>query len=390
MAKDLSALLGTIQKELGGAIDVTPMGELETPYADRMPFGIFDMDAALKGGLPRGTLCQLFGPDGVGKNLLAYMLMARAQERWGDDVNILYMSFGYAADTPFMRKCGVRIAYSDSELQQAGIDPATATDLQRGRTVGNVLTFGITDKDLAAEQPAEALLTAAIRSVESCDIHLVVIDEMASGETGDDVKKGLHETVKMATWASLVTQFSRKLYTALRKKDAEGHPNSTALLALQPVRANMDAYSAKFRPHNIPSGHALKHLKAIDVHLSMAGFLTEGSDREKVGKKVKWKIDKGKFGLSEGAEGEFEFRFFGPGGTGGIDQVELLADTAAAWGTILRRGANYYFLDYDNAVKGRDAMLAYLRDQDELRAELSEATMHAACTSTPYARQGGA
>lgn len=386
MAKDLSGLLGKIQKELGGAIDVTPMGELETPYADRLAFGLVDLDAALKGGLPRGTLCQLFGPDGVGKNMLAYMLMAQAQERFGDDVNILYMSFGYAADAGFMRKCGVKIAHSDSELRQAGIDPTTATSLQHGATVGNVLTFGITDKDLAAEQPAEALLTAAIRSVESCDMHLVIIDEMASGETGDDVKKGLHETVKMATWASLVTQFSRKLYTALRKKDEEGHPNATTLLALQPVRANMDAYSAKFRPHNIPSGHALKHLKAIDIHLSPAGFITEGSDREKVGKKVKWKIDKGKFGLSEGAEGDFEFRFFGPNGTGGIDQVELLADTAAAWGTILRRGANYYILDYDNPVKGRDEMLKYLREQDGIREELRVATLHAACTDTPYAR----
>lgn len=387
MAKDLSAVLGAISKELGGAIDITALGDLVTPYHDRLPIGIFDLDIELKGGFPRGTACELFGPDGVGKNLMANMLLANTQRRFGDNVNILYMSFGYAADTPFMRKCGLQIALQDDALERMGIDPATATAEQRGVTLGNLLTFSMTDKELAAVQPAEAMMTAAIRALESCDFHIIVIDEMASGETGDDIKKGLHETAKIATWASLVTQFCRKMYTALRKKDEVGLPNSSLILVLQPVRANMDAYTAKFRPYNIPSGHALKHAKAIDIHLSMAGYITEGSDREKVGKKTKWKIDKAKFGLSEGAEGEFEFRFYTHDG-GGIDQVALVADSAAVWGTILRRGSSYYVLDYEDPIRGRDEMLQRLRDNEALLEELKEATMRAAMTDTLYVRGG--
>ena len=381
MAKDLTALIKSITKDLGASVVISQMSEVETPYHMRVPFGIMDLDAAMCGGWPRGTVNQLFGPDGTGKNLLVNHNMAQVQHIFGDDSNILYMTFGYRPDVDFMRKCGVKIRKTRAELEAIGVDPSKATVEQLGEQIGNVYFLDISSNDEANEHPAESLFTAAVRLIESGEFQLVVIDEMASGETKDDVVKGLHENVRMATWASLVTNFVKKVYTALRHKDVDDKPNGTCIVVLQPVRANTDAYSSKFNPWVIPSGHALKHAKAIDVHLSPAGYEVKGSDREKIGKKIKWKISKGKFGLSEGAEGEFTFLFYDAAGNGGIDLVRILANTAKAYECITRRGANHYILDYDESVSGGfEGVIEYMKKHPEVAEEVRLAVLRAVTT----------
>ncbi len=404
MADDLSKLFAGIKKELKGAVRISRMGDIKTPYEDRLPFGLIGLDAALMGGLPRGTVNELFGVDGAGKNLLANMLAAQVQKRWGEAANILYLSFGYAADRNFMRKCGVVVPFSDDELERQGIDPKSATEGQRGASLGNLMSFGLSNVDLASDKPAEALLTSVVRVLESSKFQLIIIDEYASGETGDDVKKGLHEVARVATWANLVTQFSKKIYTALRMLTDDDGPNASLILVLQPVRAQLDAQKAKWDPFIIPSGHALKHQKAIDIHLSPAGGITigQGETREKLGKHIKWKVGKGKFGLSEGAEGEFDFYFYQPDGTGGVDQTSALADAAKMWGTLERRGIKYYILDYDEGIEGvkevknskgdievpkktgLEAVTDRLKESPELFKELWDATLHAIQTGKMY------
>ena len=379
MPQDLTKFLHGVAKNLDGAVHIMNLDEVRTPYADRIPTGIMDLDIELKGGWPRGTVNQLWGVDGVGKNLIANMNIAECQSKYGDASNVFYMSFGYKPDLDFMRKCGITLKFSDDELRQKGINPATATAGQRGETIGNVVFIDVTEEDLALQQPAESLLTAANRMIDSGYFHLGVIDEMASGETKDNVKKGLHEDAKIATWASLITGFIRKAYTGLRKHGEDGTPNGTCIVVLQPVRANLDSFTAKFVPHVIPSGHSLKHAKAIDLHLKPGANLLDGGD--KIGKVIKWKIGKGKFGLNEGAEGEFRFLFFQPDGSGGVDAIACLAQTAKAYGTVISRGKYSYILDYDEKIEGGvDGVSALLRTNPALVTELREATLKIAVT----------
>lgn len=381
MAEDLSDLIRRVTKSLGSSVCIEQLSDVDTPYHERIPFGLMDLDAALMGGLPRGTVCQVWGPDGSGKNLLANLAMAQVQRIYGDASNLLYMSLGYRPDVDFMRKCDVKFFKTKHELEALGIDPAKPTPAQRGEQPGNLYFLDVSSNEDANEHPAESLFTAAVEMIESGKFHLVIIDEMASGETKDDVAKGLQDNARMATWASLVTQFVKKVYTALRHKTAEGLPNGTCILVLQPVRANTDAYSAKFNPWIQPSGFALKHAKAIDLHIAPAGFITEGSDKTKVGKKTKWKIGKGKFGLSEGAEGDFEFRYFQPDGTGGIDFIRILANTAKVHSVIQRRGSKHYLLDYDTPIEGGfDGVVTYLKDFPEVAEEVRLAVLAAATT----------
>lgn len=397
MPEDLSSLIKSCVKRSGGAITISQLSDVDTPYHLRMPFGIADLDAALKGGLPCGTVNQIFAPDGVGKNMLAYMLMAECQRIHGDASNIMFLSFGYKPDVDFVRKCGVKVYRTDYELKALGVDPSHITAEDLGEQVGNVYftdAAAVEDdeddpkkkkkkkKDPLAsteeeEAPAEAVLTAASDMIASGKFQLIIIDEMASGETKDDVAKTLKENSRMATWANLVTQFIKKVYTGLRKRTEDGSANATCIVVLQPVRANMDANTAKFVPHSIPSGYALKHAKAIDLHLKNGGAVTRGG--KKVGKIVKWKISKGKFGLGEGAEGEFEFIHYDEAGNGGVDKITLLANTAMAHGVITRKGAFYYILNYEDRVEGgMERVTEILRGSPELVEEVRAALLSAA------------
>ena len=369
MPDDLSSLIKEISKDMKGAAQISNIAEVKTPYQTRLPTGIMSLDLALSGGWPAGTMCQLFGPDGSGKDMLSNMTMAEQQRIHGDKTNIFWMSFGYKPDLPFMRSCGVQIPYTDEELVEMGIDPAKATKAERGEQVGNIIFIDVADS-LSLEQPAETLLSAVIRLVRSGRFQLGVVNELGSGETRDNVKKDLHEDAKMATWASLMSDFCRKYYSAMRVPDEQGNPNKTCVIMINPVRANMNAHSAKFNPYTQGGGYALKHAKTIDLHIRPGAFLKDKTI--KVGKEIKWKISKGKYGIAEGAEGEFKYFF-----RGGVDQISDLAYTGKSVGVIRNSGPIYYVLDYEDKIKGGiDAVIQLLREESKIAKEVRKAILN--------------
>jgi recombination protein RecA len=373
MPEDLSDLIRSINKDLKGAATISNISEVKTPYATRLPTGILSMDVALGGGWPAGTMCQLFGADGTGKDMLSNMTIAQQQKIHGDKTNIFWMSFGYKPDIPFMRMCGIQIPYRDHELDEMGIDPSSATEEQRGTQIGNIVFIDVGDA-IAMEQPAETLLSAVIRLIKSGKFQLGVVNELGSGETRDNVKKELHEDAKMATWASLMSDFCRKYYSAMRVPLENGEPNKTCILMINPVRANLDSYSSRFTPYTITGGHALKHAKAIDLHIKPGASLKDKTG--KIGKEIKWKIAKGKHGIAEGAEGEFNYLF-----KGGVDCISDLAYVAKAYGVIRNSGPVYYILDYGDKIKGgMDGVISLLKKEKPILEEVREAVLKEACS----------
>ena len=372
MPEDLSSLIKAINKDLSGAATITNISDVKTPYKTRLPTGILSLDIALGGGWPAGTMCQLFGPDGTGKDMLANMTIAQQQKKHGDSTNIFWMSFGYKPDIPFMRMCGVRIPYRDYELVEMGVDPDTATKEQRGEQVGNLVFIDVGDA-IAMEQPAETLLSAVVRLVRSGKFQLGIVNELGSGETRDNVKKDLHEDAKMATWASLMSDFCRKYYSAMRVPDENGEPNKTCILMINPVRANLDSYSSRFTPYTISGGYALKHAKAVDLHIKPGASLKGKAG--KIGKEIKWKVAKGKHGISEGAEGEFSYYF-----NKGVDCVSDIAYVAKAYGIIRNSGPVYYVLDYGDKIKGgMDGVISLLKSENKILEEVREAVFKETC-----------
>ena len=347
MADDLSSLIKGITKDLKGAATISQLSEVETPFETRYPTGILSLDIELNGGLPGGSLVQVFGPDGVGKDYLTNLTMAQVQKEYGDSANSAGMTFGYKPDLGFM--------------QMAGVDP----------DLGNILYI---DTDLAAEDhPAESLLDAMLKLLRSGKFQLMIINELGSGETKYNVVKNLGEDAKIATWASLMSSFCQKYYTNMRMPLEDGGVNKTCVVMINPVRANLDARSARFNPWTQGGGFALKHAKAVDIHLRQ-GATIKTQKEGKIGKEVKWKISKGKHGLGEGAEGSSNFMF-----ENGVDLVADLANVAKAYGVIRSSGPIYYIMNSEEKIKGGlDGVIEILKKDPELAHEVRCAVLQAA------------
>jgi RecA/RadA recombinase len=341
---NLSKLIHAIQKDLGGAAKISQMSEVIAPFATRLPTGILSLDLALNGGFPGGSMHQLFGPDGAGKDYLSNLIMAQVQKTYEEKANIAWMSFGYKPDIPFMEMCGIDM------------------------DVGNLMFIDVGNEE-ALDQPAESLLTAMLDLIRANKFQLMIINELGSGETKDNVKKKLHEDARIATWASLMATFCQKFYSAMRKIEDDGTPNKTCVIMINPVRANIDARTAKYFPYSQGGGYALKHAKAVDLHLRVGSTIKSGG--EKIGKEIKWKISKGKHGVSEGAEGGYSFIF-----NQGVDLIEDLANTAKSLGVIKSSGPVYYILDYTDKVKGGIAgVVTMLKESPKLCEEVRQAVL---------------
>ena len=374
----LDNFISSLNKQMKGSVKITRAEDYDAHWADKLPFGLMSLDVATKGGSARGTVTQLHGEPGSGKDLLINMQMAAVQQKYGDKTGILWLSFGYPPDTGYMRMCGVQVAYSDQALLQQGIPPSEATDEQRGTQVGNILFVDLANTAAAEEAPAESLFTAAAMGVRSGAFQLIVINEMGSGETKDNVDKQLNENVKVGSWAMLVTNFAKRFYTAIRmpitdEETGEQERNQTNVLVANPVRANIvTGYAAKYAPSTTDtSGWALRHLKALDIHLRASKKIRVG--KKVVGKEIHWKIAKAKHGVSEGAEGVVNFYF-----DKGVDAVADLTSVAIAHDVISRRGAKYDVpgpeQDWE-VTGGKEGVVEFLREHDKIVAHIRSQTL---------------
>lgn len=370
MAKDdLSKLLTSIEKEFKGVAKVSAIEDVKVPFHKRVPTGIMSLDLALGGGFPAGGIVQIFGPEGVGKDYLTNLLMATNQKRLGEKSNLFWTSFGYKPDLPFMRMAGVKVRITDQELRLLGMSPEDVAEEERGETPGHLHFIDLGADKEAYQKPAEYILTTALRMIESGAYQIGIINELGSGETTYNVKKGLHEEARMASWASLLSDFFRKYYTAMRRPLENGEPNETLLVMINPVRANLNAYTAKFIKYEQGGGHALRHAKVIDLHLDKSSKIRAGKDV--VGFVVKWKVGKGKHGVAEGAAGEYKFY-----ANHGVDQVDDLCNVAKAMGVLVRAGPTYYWWDDEERnnrlTGGLEGVVELVRGDEELQERIRE------------------
>lgn len=382
--KALEKALAQTRKKLKGVVRIVDSSEIPTPHNTKRPTGIPGLDLrGLKGGLFGGNVIQLFGPDGTGKDALVNGAIAENQKIYGDDSAVLWMSFGYPADLDFMRRRGVSVPYSASEKVAIAEGRQSTQFAHLTQEIGTLqfLSLDGNTKE-GAEMPAESLLSAALAIIETGLFQLVIINELGSGETKHNVVKDLGEEARMASWASLVTQFCQKYYTAIRKPTALGEVNETTVVVINPVRANLDARSAKYNPHSQGGGHALKHAKAVDIHITPRGKIKQGAGGPIIGKTIHWRISKGKHGISEGAEGTYDYYF-----EDGIDTVKDLAELAKEVGLITRRGALYNLYGFEGDIKGGIAgVIEMIKGDEELQEWLRKYTYMAYTSSIENAK----
>jgi RecA/RadA recombinase len=349
-AERLDAEMARIEKEMKGSISLRKASDRTYAYNVRRPTGILGLDIGLGGGFPAGSVNQLYGADGSGKNLVMNYVIREVQRNYGDDAAVLYVPLEYGYDKVFAWHCGVACPLTDTEFDQYMEDgDGGASDEQVEMVRREVGRFYLADLGQKGTTiAAEAKFEAAIESLQTGLYQLICIDGLGAflGKDqrfkGEGKRRRLQDSRKVGVNARLLTDFLGEAFSILGMPDEDGGPNQTTVILNSQQRANIvdNPYAAKFAKKVKPvDSRALLHAKAMDVELKKIKALKrEIRGRKKlVGRLTGWEVIKGKLGTHEGHEGEFEHYF-----STGINVVPEAVATARALSVIVSRGAKVY------------------------------------------------
>jgi recombination protein RecA len=313
--KIVQTAVSAIEKQFGKGAIMSLGGEAEDIAV--IPTGSVGLDLALGvGGLPRGRVVEIYGPESSGKTTLTLHAIAQAQKAGGV---CAFIDAEHALDVTYARKLGVRI------------------------------------EDLLVSQPdnGEQALEIADKLVGTGAIDLIVVDSVAAlvpkaeieGEMGDS---------HMGLQARLMSQ-------ALRKLTAATCRNNTCVVFINQLRQKIGVVYGN--PETTTGGNALKFYASVRLDIRKTGVIKNGE--QVVGNKTRVKVVKNKV-APPFRECEFEITY----GTG-ISAVGEIVDLASDAGLIEKSGA-YYSLAGERIAQGRDKACQYLGEHPALVDELRE------------------
>lgn len=284
----LDELMTTLQDKYGeGAI--MKLGDVRHVNVSVIPTGSFSLDLALGvGGLPRGRVIEIFGPEGSGKTTLALNVVAQAQKQGGKTA---YIDAEHALDPEYAAKLGVKI------------------------------------NDLLISQPdnGEEALNILESLVRSEMISVVVVDSVAALTPKAEIEGDMGQQ-HMGRQARMMSQALRKL-TALSAK------SQTMIIFINQIRMKIGIMFGN--PETTPGGLALKFAASVRLDVRRIAQVKKGEDV--IGSRVKVKIVKNKvappFKLAE-----FDIMY----GKGIAFEADVL-NTALKVGVVTKSGATYSF-----------------------------------------------
>ncbi len=313
-ATALDAALKQIEKSFGKG-SVMKLGSSARQMVDVIPTGCLPLDIALGvGGIPRGRIIEIYGPESSGKTTLALHIAAEAQ------------------------KMGGIAAFIDAEH---ALDPVYASNL------------GVDLDELLVSQPdsGEQALEIAEALVRSGAVDVVVVDSVAAlvpraeleGEMGD---------AHVGLQARLMSQALRKLTGAVNK-------SRTAIVFINQLRVKIGVMFGN--PETTAGGRALKYYATVRIDIRRTETLKQGSDL--VGNRTKAKVVKNKvappFKIAE-----FDI-VFGEG----ISQAGSLLDLGVNLDVIKKSGSWFSYKD-EKIGQGRENAKKYLNNNPEIFAEI--------------------
>ncbi len=308
--KELESVIAQIEKQYGkGAI--IRLGENAKLTTDVIPTGCITLDIALgTGGVPRGRIIEIYGPESSGKTTVSLHIIASLQ------------------------KMGGTAAFIDAEH---ALDPVYASNL------------GVNINDLYVSQPdnGEQALDITESLVRSNSVDLIVVDSVAAltpkaeidGEMGDS---------HMGLQARLMSQALRKLAGITNK-------SNTCVIFINQLREKVGLVFGN--PETTPGGKALKFYSSVRMDVRRADAIKSGSDV--VGNRTKVKIVKNKL-APPFKTAEFDI-LFGKG----ISKTGCILDLAIEAGIIVKSGAWFSYND-EKVAQGRERALEFLNSNPEV------------------------
>ena len=315
--KNLDLAISSIQKEFGETA-IMRMGDENCMDIDVIPTGNLLIDRALGvGGLPRGRIVEVYGPESSGKTTLTLTAIAQAQQRGG---LAAFIDVEHALDPQYARKLGVNL------------------------------------DDLLVSQPSsgEEALQICEALVRSNAIDVVVLDSVAALVTRQELEGEIGDST-VGTQARLMSAAMRKL-TALISKAR------TVCIFTNQIREKIGVMFGN--PETTPGGRALKFFSSVRLDIRRIGQI-KATDGSVQGNRTRIKVVKNKV-APPFTEAEFDIMY-----NEGISSVGSLLDLALEYNLVQKRGS-WFSYDGEQLAQGRDGAKEALRADEKLYAELEE------------------
>jgi len=319
--KTLEMAMAQIERQFGtGAI--MKLSDSSVRNVAAIPTGALSLDLALGiGGLPRGRIVEIYGPESSGKTTLALHVIAEAQRNGGI------------------------AAFVDAEH---ALDPVYAKAL------------GVDVDELLISQPdtGEQALEIADMLIRSGALDVVVVDSVAALVPRAELEGDMGDT-HVGLQARLMSQALRKLAGTINRSD-------TTAIFINQLREKIGVMFGS--PETTPGGRALKFYSSVRVDVRRIESIKQGTDN--VGNRVRAKIVKNKvappFRLAE-----FDIMF-----GEGISREGSLLDVAVEHGIVRKAGA-WFTYEGDQLGQGREKAKQFLRENPEISMQLQDRVLRA-------------
>ncbi|MBU1694439.1 MAG: recombinase RecA [Verrucomicrobia bacterium] len=321
MPAALSAVLAQIQKEFGEGAIMRLGKEQAHVSVPSISTGALTLDLALGiGGVPRGRIIEIFGPESSGKTTLVLHIIACAQKNGGVAA---FIDAEHALDPNYARKIGVNL------------------------------------DELLVSQPdsGEEALNIADQLARSNSVDVVVIDSVAALTPRAEMEGAMGDT-HMGLQARLMSQAMRKLTGILSK-------SKTCCIFTNQIREKIGVMFGN--PETTPGGRALKFYASVRIDIRRLATIKDSAGRA-IGNRTKAKVVKNKM-AAPFVESEFDILY-----AEGISRVGAVLDAAVEHGLIEKRGTWLSF-EGQQLGQGRDSARENLKNDPELEKKIADAVL---------------
>ncbi len=320
-AKALDLAMETIEKQFGKG-SIMKMGESYAVAVECIPTGSLSLDLALGGGIPKGRVVEIYGPESSGKTTLTLHAIAQVQ------------------------KAGGTAAFIDAEH---ALDPAYAKRI------------GVDVENLLLSQPdnGEQALEIVETLVRSNAVDLIVVDSVAALVPRAEIEGDMGDS-HMGLQARLMSQALRKLTGVISRSKA-------TVIFINQIRMKIGVMFGN--PETTTGGNALKFYASVRMDIRRIGQIKQGD--EVIGNRTRVKVVKNKI-APPFREAEFDIMY-----NQGISASGDILDLATNHDIVDKAGA-WFAYNGEKIGQGREAAKQYLQDNPKVMEEISKKVRDAA------------